>query len=76
MNNYFPLMELVSKEVMEINFGLTHYKVLLNWYELIFAKKNIEPTEEDVDTLQLIIQMMKQEIRNFDNRKIGTKTDD
>lgn len=60
---------------MEINFGLKHYKALMNWYELVFASKKIEPTEDDTDTLQLIIQMFKQECRNIDARKLGTKED-
>jgi len=49
---------------MEINFGLKHYKTLLNWYELLFASKKREPEETDVDTLAIITQMLKQEIRN------------
>ena len=61
---------------MEINFGLNHYKALLNWYELLFASKKREPTEDDVDTLALIVQMFRQECRNVDARKLGSTNED
>lgn len=52
---------------MEINLALEHYKVLLNWYELLFADGKRQPSEIEVDCLSLITQMLKQEIRNFEN---------
>jgi len=50
---------------LEVNLSLDHHKVLLNWYEMLFADGKRKPTEIEIDTLSLLVQMLKQEIRNL-----------